>query len=149
MKSQNGFTLIEMIISIIVIGILAVVALPRFIHISDDAKVAVADGMAASLEEGIKFARSKHLIENEKGFIVIEGAVVSFRLDNEIKKYPQADDSRACAELWNKLTEGERASNVEGQYIHSVFYDEVCEYSIEEQIFTYNSHSGQVIRTLF
>lgn len=148
MKNQSGFTLIEMIITIIVIGILAVVALPRFIHISDDAKVAVADGMAASLESGIKFARSKHLIENEKGFIVIEGGVVSFRSDNEVKNYPQASDSRACAELWNKLTEGERASDLEGEYIHSVFYDEVCEYSIEEQIFTYNSYSGEVIRIL-
>lgn len=63
MKNQSGFTLIEMIISIIVIGILAVVALPRFIHISDDAKIAVADGMAASFESSIKPASSKHVIE--------------------------------------------------------------------------------------
>ncbi|ACA84876.1 prepilin-type N-terminal cleavage/methylation domain-containing protein [Shewanella woodyi] len=146
MKNQSGFTLIEMIISIIVIGILAVVALPRFIHISDDAKIAVADGMAASFESSIKPASSKHVIENKKGFIVIDGSIVSFRSDNEIKSYPQAGDSRACAELWNKLTEGERASDFEDEYIHSVFYEKTCEYSIEEQIFTYNNNSGEVVR---
>jgi MSHA pilin protein MshA len=78
MKNQSGFTLIEMIVVIIVIGIISVIALPRFIDISDDAKVAVADGMAASFESSIKLARSKHVIENEQGFIVIDGSAVLF-----------------------------------------------------------------------
>ncbi|NRA70120.1 MAG: prepilin-type N-terminal cleavage/methylation domain-containing protein [Gammaproteobacteria bacterium] len=50
MKKAQGFTLIELVIVIIILGILAVTAAPKFIDISSDAKAATLQGVKASLE---------------------------------------------------------------------------------------------------
>jgi len=47
--AQKGFTLIELIITIVIIGVLAAVAIPKFQSLSSDAERGVASGVAAAL----------------------------------------------------------------------------------------------------
>lgn len=49
MKYKKGFTLIELIITLIIIAILGATALPKFINLKDDASLAVMQGMKSAL----------------------------------------------------------------------------------------------------
>ncbi len=61
MKKQSGFTLIELVLVIVILGILAAVAVPKFVDLSGEAQVAATESMAGSLGSAsvMNFAKEK------------------------------------------------------------------------------------------
>ena len=63
MKKQAGFTLIELVIVIIILGILAVTAAPKFLNLQDDARYSAAQGVQAALQSSANLVYSKAAIQ--------------------------------------------------------------------------------------
>lgn len=66
-RGKRGFTLIELVMVITILGILAVVAVPRFIDLREDAREASRHGVTAAIESGAQISRAKDLIDGGAG----------------------------------------------------------------------------------
>ena len=60
MQKQNGFTLIELVVVIIILGILAVTAAPKFINLQSDARASALQGVKGAIQgaNGLVFAKA-------------------------------------------------------------------------------------------
>lgn len=81
MKRSAGFTLIELIIVIVILGILAVTAAPKFINLQGDARTSTVDGLKGAVQAASSMAYSKAIIAGQdklaSGSATINGTSVA------------------------------------------------------------------------
>lgn len=63
MRRQSGFTIIEIIIVVIILGLLAATALPRFLDVTEQAEQASIDGIAGGFASAVGLVRGQWEVE--------------------------------------------------------------------------------------
>ncbi|MBG0760453.1 type II secretion system protein [Vibrio cidicii] len=93
MKRQGGFTLIELVVVIVILGILAVTAAPRFLNLQGDAREASLQGLKGAMQGAAGIVYGRAAIDGKES--VSQGQSVTIGSDTVslVWGYPAASTS--------------------------------------------------------
>ena len=81
MQKSKGFTLVELVIVIVILGILAVTAAPKFLDLTGDAKRATVNGVKAALQSANTIIYSKAVLagvqKEDSATVAVDGGNVA------------------------------------------------------------------------
>lgn len=121
MKKQAGFTIVELIVVILLLGILTATALPRFLDVTDEAHDAVVDAVFGGLNTGATLFRAAYVAEGEPAANTAIGSYGDGTLRANAAGYPMGttsdadgvvDETADCVEIFNALLQGGRPSAI-------------------------------------
>lgn len=113
--SQRGFTIIELVVVILLLGILAATALPRFIDVTDEAHTAVVDGVLGGLGTAGALYRAEFVAQGgsstPNGFSTLAVSTTTGypNVDATTDASAQAD----CLAIFNGMLQGGRPTITE------------------------------------
>lgn len=105
---NKGFTLIELIIVIVLLGLLAAAALPKFSDLESKARAASEDGVIGAFRSAIAISHADWLANNKAASITLEGTSITMSTEG----YPEYTSTAGtagtmtdakCAEVYNGI----------------------------------------------
>lgn len=82
---QSGFTLIELVIVIVILGILAAVAIPKYEDMREQARVATMKGQLGSIRSAIAIQYSRNALNGSAAFPTLDGTIFA---DGRVPREP-------------------------------------------------------------
>lgn len=112
-RKEKGFTIIELVVVILLLGILAATALPRFMDVTDEAHTAVVDAVEGGLGTGAALFRAQWFAKGQPLDPVPVPEFGNGVLTANTNGYPLVDDTSAdCKATFEELLQASGAPSV-------------------------------------
>lgn len=85
LRSESGFTLIELVIVIVILGILASVAIPKYEDMREQARAATLKGQVGSIRSALSIQYARTALTSAPAFPVLNGTIFA---DGNVPKEP-------------------------------------------------------------
>jgi MSHA pilin protein MshB len=149
MKKQQGFTLIELVIVVIILGLLGAAAVPRFLDATDDARDSSVEGVAGGFASAVGLVRAEwELAGRPSGNTNISYDGVS--MDVTDKGYPASlggnepdaatMDASDCEQVFASIMQSAPTTAREGQTYNGERYlvdkstNGLCQYVLAQEL---------------
>ncbi len=168
-KRHSGFTLIELVVVIIILGILAAVAAPKFLSLSEDAQVSHVKATGGAFKSGIDLARAVWAVKDGDGpaenlpvFGDSDNTHVDFNANGwpaqhyytDDEESPKLDNVEDCISVWevlfqnNEPTVSKSTTAEDSDYKARYVALGVCTFDYTDNTrlsITYDSNNGSVV----
>jgi len=159
MKRQTGFTLIELVIVVIILGLLGAAAVPRFMDATDDAKDSAVEGVAGGIASAVGMVRAEwELAGRPTGTTNVDYGNVSLEVTDT--GYPSSLNSNesvvtdmsvtGCKQVFDNILQSSPTSIIVGgtyngeRYVVDMTNGGVCQFVLAQNI-AVNTVVGDII----
>ncbi len=160
-KSRNqGFTIVEMVVVMVIVGILASVALPRFVNLQNDAYSASTESTGGAFASAVNLTHSAWLVAGGTATVnqvTLEGGQTVGVTDAGYPENNTTGDNTVsaaeCAQLWNAiLTPGSpQAATGATEDYQATYADPTCTFTLRAaagRTVAYDHDTGAVTITV-